>query len=83
MPGWIGPWDLLIILFIVLLVFGGKRIPEIGRSLGKGMREFKHSVTGKDEHEPVELQTASAQTDAAPPAARPKARRRKSASTSG
>jgi len=49
MPGWIGPWEIAILLVIVLLVFGPKRLPEMGRSLGKGMREFKNSITGKDE----------------------------------
>jgi sec-independent protein translocase protein TatA len=49
MPGWIGFPELLILLVVVLLVFGPKRLPEMGRSLGKGMREFKDSVTGKDE----------------------------------
>jgi sec-independent protein translocase protein TatA len=49
MPGWIGPWELAILLVIVLLVFGPKRLPEMGRSLGKGMREFKDSISGKHE----------------------------------
>jgi sec-independent protein translocase protein TatA len=40
------PGKLLILLLVVLLVFGGKRLPEIGRSLGHGMREFKSSVGG-------------------------------------
>jgi sec-independent protein translocase protein TatA len=48
MPGWIGFPELLILLVVVLLVFGPKRLPEMGRSLGRGMREFKDSVTGKD-----------------------------------
>jgi sec-independent protein translocase protein TatA len=56
MPGWIGPWEIAILLVIVLLVFGPKRLPEMGRSLGKGMREFKDSITGKDEDPaPAEL----------------------------
>jgi sec-independent protein translocase protein TatA len=56
MPGWIGPWEIAILLVIVLLVFGPKRLPEMGRSLGKGMREFKNSITGKDEDAtPAEL----------------------------
>jgi len=47
-------WIEIVILFIVaLLVFGPKRLPEMGRSLGKGMREFKDSISGKDE--PAEL----------------------------
>ena len=44
MPGWIGPWEILILLLVVLLIFGPKRLPELGRSLGRGMREFKNSV---------------------------------------
>jgi sec-independent protein translocase protein TatA len=39
-------WELVLILLVLLLVFGAKRLPEMGRSLGKGMREFKESVTG-------------------------------------
>ena len=61
MPGWIGPWEIAILLVIVLLVFGPKRLPEMGRSLGKGMREFKDSVTGKDDH-PAALPTAAETT---------------------
>jgi sec-independent protein translocase protein TatA len=45
-------WELVLILLVLLLVFGAKRLPEMGRSLGKGMREFKESVTGMDENEP-------------------------------
>jgi sec-independent protein translocase protein TatA len=46
-------WEVFLLLLIVLLVFGPKRLPEMGRSLGRGMREFKDSITGKDEQ--VEL----------------------------
>jgi sec-independent protein translocase protein TatA len=42
-------WELVLILLVLLLVFGAKRLPEMGRSLGKGMREFKESVSGMDE----------------------------------
>jgi sec-independent protein translocase protein TatA len=45
----IGISGLIIILIVALLVFGPKRLPEIGRSLGRGMREFKDSVTGHDD----------------------------------
>jgi sec-independent protein translocase protein TatA len=45
----IGIAGLVVILIVALLVFGPRRLPEIGRSLGKGMREFKDSITGKDE----------------------------------
>ncbi len=50
MPG-VGIWEMLILGLVVLLVFGPKRLPEMGRSLGRGMREFKKSVSGdgKDE----------------------------------
>ena len=44
----IGPLELIIVLVIVLVIFGPKRLPSLGRSLGSGMREFKDSVTGKD-----------------------------------
>jgi sec-independent protein translocase protein TatA len=47
----IGPLELVVILVVVLLLFGAKRLPELGRSLGSGMREFKDSVTGKDSDE--------------------------------
>ncbi|MBA3328806.1 MAG: twin-arginine translocase TatA/TatE family subunit [Solirubrobacterales bacterium] len=46
MPGGIGPLELAIVLVIVLVVFGPKRLPGLGRSLGSGMREFKESITG-------------------------------------
>jgi sec-independent protein translocase protein TatA len=50
-----GPLEIIIVLVIVLIVFGPKRLPDLGKSLGRGMREFKDSVTGKDkEHEQIE-----------------------------
>ncbi len=60
MPFGIGIWELLILLLVLLLVFGPKRLPEMGRQLGKGMREFKDSVTGdsKDDDRSVELPPA-------------------------
>ena len=51
MPGWIGLPELLILLVVVLIFFGPKRLPEMGRSLGRGMREFKDSVTGDAKEE--------------------------------
>jgi sec-independent protein translocase protein TatA len=59
MPGFIGFPELLLLGLVVLLVFGPKRLPEMGRSLGKGMREFKDSITGKDEEEHHELPVAT------------------------
>jgi sec-independent protein translocase protein TatA len=47
----IGPLELAIVLLIVLIIFGPKRLPGLGRQLGSGMREFKDSITGKDKDE--------------------------------
>ncbi|HEX5609976.1 MAG TPA: twin-arginine translocase TatA/TatE family subunit [Solirubrobacterales bacterium] len=47
MPGNIGPLEIAIVVIIALLVFGPKRLPELGRSLGKGIREFKGSIGGE------------------------------------
>jgi sec-independent protein translocase protein TatA len=60
----IGPLELAIVLVIALIIFGPKKLPELGRSMGRGLREFKSSVTGKDDEEekPAELQR-SAQAD--------------------
>jgi sec-independent protein translocase protein TatA len=54
MLGNIGPLEIIVVLVIALIVFGPKRLPELGRSLGKGIREFKGSVTGEndDDDEP-------------------------------
>ncbi len=55
MPGFIGVPELMLLGLVALLVFGPKRLPEMGRSLGRGMREFKDSVTGDarpDKEEP-------------------------------
>ena len=54
MPGNIGWQGAIIILVVLLVIFGPKRLPEMGRSLGRGMREFKDSITGKDD-EPHEI----------------------------
>jgi sec-independent protein translocase protein TatA len=45
MPFNIGPMELVIVLVIVLLLFGAKRVPEIGASIGKGIRDFKRSIS--------------------------------------
>jgi sec-independent protein translocase protein TatA len=47
----IGLPEVAIVLIIVLVIFGPKRLPDLGRSLGRGMREFKDSVTGNDRDE--------------------------------
>ena len=60
MPFGISIWELMILLVVLLLIFGAKRLPEMGRSLGKGMREFKDSVTGVEEAVSTTTPTPSA-----------------------
>jgi sec-independent protein translocase protein TatA len=59
MTGWTSPTHLVALLLIALLLFGARRLPEIGRSLGSGMREFKDSVSG-DSAKPAELPAVEA-----------------------
>jgi sec-independent protein translocase protein TatA len=60
------PLHIAFLVVILLLVFGARRLPEIGRSLGSGMREFKQSINGESHHhEPQQLPPATTQ---APPA---------------
>jgi sec-independent protein translocase protein TatA len=54
MPFGVAWWEILLILLLVLLVFGPKRLPEMGRSLGRGFREFKDSITGEGKDEKAE-----------------------------
>jgi sec-independent protein translocase protein TatA len=49
MPGFVGLPELLLLALVVLLVFGPKRLPEMGRSMGRGLREFKDSISGSDD----------------------------------
>lgn len=57
MTGLTQPWHIVLILLIALLLFGGKRLPEIGRSLGSGMREFKDSISGNAPPDPPQQLT--------------------------
>jgi sec-independent protein translocase protein TatA len=69
MPFGIGPLELIIVLVIALVIFGPKRLPDLGRSLGSGMREFKDSITGSskdDDDEPAAV-TAARSDDPAKP----------------
>ena len=53
----IGPLEIAIVLVIVLVIFGPKRLPELGKSMGRGIREFKGSIDGsKDEQQKPEAQ---------------------------
>ena len=54
--GPIGWQEMILILVVLLLLFGAKRLPEMGRSLGRGMREFKDAVTGSEKDEPERMQ---------------------------
>ena len=47
----IGPMELIVVLVIALMVLGPKKLPDVGKSLGRGIREFKGSISG--DHEPV------------------------------
>ena len=47
--GWLGPWEITAIVVVVLLLFGGRKIPELMKGLGKGMKEFKEGIGGEDE----------------------------------
>jgi len=62
----VGPWEVFIVLIIALLVFGPKKLPEMGRSMGKGIREFKSSISG-DDHDDDDVPVRRAQE--LPPAA--------------
>jgi sec-independent protein translocase protein TatA len=80
MPFGIGIWEILILLLVVLLVFGPKRLPEMGRSLGRGMREFKDSISGKDDDEPVHVRQSAELPPAEPVAPPAESRERDSVS---
>jgi len=69
MPFGISIWELMILLVVLLLIFGAKRLPEMGRSLGKGMREFKDSVSGVEEAVSTTEPTATTPKPAELPAA--------------
>ena len=56
----IGPLEIAIVLVIVLLIFGPKRLPGLGKQLGTGMREFKESITGKDKDDDDDARPARA-----------------------
>lgn len=64
----IGPLELIVVLIIALIVFGPKRLPELGRSLGRGIREFRGSVSGEkkddDDDELREIEQAQDQAKA-------------------
>jgi sec-independent protein translocase protein TatA len=58
--------EIIIILVVLLLLFGAKRLPEMGRSLGRGMREFKDAVTNSEPPKPSEIESPPPATQAPP-----------------
>ena len=47
----LGTWEIILIVLVILLIFGGKKIPELMRGLGKGVKSFKDGVNGKEDEE--------------------------------
>jgi len=67
----IGPLEIVLVIVVLLIIFGPKRLPSLGKSLGTGMREFKESITGEDKHHEqadTSAQAALAQAQADAPA---------------
>lgn len=72
MPFRVGPWEIALILVIILIIFGVGKLPQVGESIGKGMRAFRRGQMGEDESEKEEAKEKS----------RPKKTARKRASKS-
>jgi sec-independent protein translocase protein TatA len=63
----LGFWDLLIIAFVLLLIFGTKRLPQMGKSMGESIRGFKGAVTDHVDKQDAEAEKEQAQLPPAPP----------------
>ena len=61
--GPLGIWEILAILVVILLIFGARRLPEIGSSMGKGIRTFKSALMGDEEKQPPEPPPAAKSGD--------------------
>jgi sec-independent protein translocase protein TatA len=69
MPSWIGPWEIAIVLILALLIFGPRKLPELGQSLGKSIRGFKKGMSeGQEELKSAvtEVRDAVGKSDAEP-----------------
>jgi sec-independent protein translocase protein TatA len=73
MLGNIGPLEIIVVLIIALVVFGPKRLPELGSSLGRGIREFRNTVSGdkSDDDDDSEVKAIRASTPPVPTAEQP------------
>jgi len=56
--GWLGGWEIAIIVLVVILLFGGRKIPELMKGLGKGIKEFKEGVGGEEENKGEDTEEA-------------------------
>jgi sec-independent protein translocase protein TatA len=68
----VGPLEIAVVLIIVLIIFGPKRLPELGKSMGRGIREFKNSLTGdqdKDSPEEKRRELQASESEPTEPAA--------------
>ena len=61
----IGTWEIILIVLVILLIFGGKKIPELMKGLGKGVKSFKDGVNGKDDESQEEKVEKSGAPDSA------------------
>jgi sec-independent protein translocase protein TatA len=59
----IGHWEIIFILIILVLIFGAKRIPDMARGLGKGLKEFRKALSGKDEEEEPDQKKGDGEKD--------------------
>jgi sec-independent protein translocase protein TatA len=64
----LNPWELLILVFVLVLIFGPKRLPQMGRSMGASIRGFKDAVTNRVDEQDAEAEKEQAQPAALPPA---------------
>ncbi len=59
----LGHWELLLVIFVVLLLFGGKKFPELAKGLGKGLREFKKSVKEPESEDPAQVESTEKKSE--------------------
>jgi sec-independent protein translocase protein TatA len=66
MPFKMGPWEIALILVIILIVFGVGKLPQVGSAIGKGLRSFKKAQSGEEEEEEKGKKTAAASSKKTP-----------------